>query len=107
MARLPRGLSFPFSKTNERVAGTFRPASVGYPSRFALRPGSTERFGSLMFVQLSEIFKETLQILILPFPEAALGNGCHPDYTQSLESMILSTILPGTESFQPSTVELA
>lgn len=77
------------------------------PAQFVLCPGSTERFGSLMFVQVSKIFKETLQSLILPFPEAALGNACHPHYTQSLESMILSTILPGTESFQPSTVELA
>lgn len=101
------GASVSLSVKQMRVIGTFRPASVGYPSWFVLHPGSTERFGSLMFVKLSKIFQEALQSLILTFPEAVLGNSCHLDYTQSLERMILSTIPVGTESFQPSTVELA
>lgn len=36
-----------------------------------------------------------------------MGNGCHLGYVQSWEGIILSMILPGTESFYPSTVELA
>lgn len=106
LARLPRGLSFPFSKTNAGVLGTSRPASVGYPSLFVLHPGSTESFGSLMFVKLSEISQETLQSLILTFPGAALGNGFHPDYSQSLESTILSRILKASSPARCSWLDL-
>lgn len=106
LAQFPWGLSFPFSKTNAGVVGTPRPASVGYPSLFVLHPGSTERFGSLMFVKLSKISPEALQSLILTFPGAALGNGCHPDYSQSLESRILSMILKASSPAQCSWLDL-